>query len=98
MSRRSWPALGWSSCSFRIDHTGMLAPSVVSRKFDFTPLSIFRSALVGEAGGRGGSFSGHARGRLPERACVVASTPLRQRLLWGNREWPCARPTPTTGL
>ena len=60
--------------------------------------SLFRSTLVGKAGARGGSFSGHARGRLPGRACVVASTPLYPLLLWGNREWPCARPTPTTDL
>ena len=71
--------------------------SVVPREFGITAAH-FRSTLVGKAGGRGGPFSGHARGRLPGRACVVASTPLHQRRLWGNRDWPCARPAPTTDL
>ena len=60
--------------------------------------SLFLANWVGEAGGRGGSFSGHARGRAKQHTNISSSTQRSNRLPCSNREWTCARPTPTTGL
>lgn len=60
--------------------------------------SLLRASSVGTAAGRDGKFSGHARGRHPERDTTAASSEINEvrRLLRPRMD--LRHPIPTAGL